>query len=86
MTLEFRKVEKVDVCYAIMARELLHKKDVKSFQEFLLEYLKNKGLENANSYHNWNDIRMTAYNSLFVYCAERGLDSILEKLQKIKYF
>ena len=86
MVLEIRKDEKVDVYCEFLARELLRKKDVKSFQEFLLEYLKEKGFENANSYHNWNDIRMTVYNSLFVYCAERGLDSVLEKLQKIKYF
>ena len=85
MTLEFKKIEKVDINCEYLADELLHKNDVKSFQGFLLEHLKNKGFENANSYHNWNDMRIVAYDALFVYCVEHDLESILEKLQKIKY-
>ena len=70
-----------------MAQKVLNNKYAGCFEMFLLDYMDYcENFENANSYHNWNDMRIVAYDALFVYCVEHDLENVLEKLQKIKYF
>ena len=85
MNLEFRKVKTININLGYMADSLLVNIDnIHSFKEFLLEYL-GRTIKDADGYDNWNDMRMVIYNNLFVYCAERDYDSVLEKLRQIKY-
>ena len=85
MNLELKKVKKININLGYMADSLLVNIDnIHSFKEFLLEYL-GRTIKDADGYDNWNDIRMVIYNNLFVYCAERDYDSVLEKLRQIKY-
>ena len=53
---------------------------------YKIELADNENFENANIYDNWYEIRTSTYNNLFVYCAENGLDAVLEKLKKLKDF
>ena len=85
MNLEFKKVKKININLEYMADSFAENIDrIKSFKEFLLEYL-SRTIKDADGYDNWNDMRMVIYNNLFVYCAERDYDSVLEKLRQIKY-
>lgn len=86
MILEFRKVKNININLEYMADSFAADVDrISSFKEFLLEYLSHK-ISDPDGYDNWNSIRMSVYESLFVYYAERGYDSnILEKLRQIKY-
>ena len=86
MILEFRKVRNININLEYMADSFAANIDrINSFKEFLLEYLSHT-ITNPDGYDNWNSIRTSAYESLFVYYAERGYDSnILQKLLQIKY-
>lgn len=57
-----------------------------SFEMFLLNYLESKDFDYANAYDNWYEIEKIVYNNLFVYCAEKGLNKVLEILKEMKDF
>lgn len=85
MDLEFKKVKKIDINIEHMAYSFAANIDnINSFKKFLLEHISHK-IKDADGYDNWNDIRVVVYNSLYVYCAERDYNNILEKLKQIKY-
>ena len=70
-----------------MTQKLLQNKYTHTFEMFLVDYLDYcENFEDANEYDNWYEIRTSVYNNLFVYCAENGLDDVLEKLKKLKDF
>ena len=87
MKVEFKttKTKYLDLKY--MAQKVLNNKYVSCFEMFLLDYMDYcENFEDANIYDNWYEIRTSVYNNLFVYCAENGLDDVLEKLKKLKDF
>jgi hypothetical protein len=84
-SIALKKVKTININLGYMADSFAAKIDnIHSFKEFLLEYL-GRTIKDADGYDNWNDIRMIIYNDLFVYCAERDYDDVLQKLRQIKY-
>ncbi len=88
MKLVFKTTKTKYIDLEHMANKILNNKyNCGCFEMFLLDYLDYcENFDNANIYDNWYEIRTSVYNNLFVYCAENGLDSILEKLKKLKDF
>lgn len=88
MKVEFKTTKTKYLDLQDMAQKVLNNcKYTTCFEMFLLDYMDyHRNFENANIYDNWYEIRTSVYNNLFVYCAENGLDNVLEKLKKLKDF
>lgn len=88
MKITFKKSFTKDLDLNYMARKLLKNNYYYgTFENFLYDYLKDvKNFEDANWYDNWYEIEVIVYNNLSVYCAENGLDSVLEELKRLRDF
>ena len=88
MKVVFRHEQTKHLDLQYMTQKLLQRKySYHTFECFLYEYLETvENFDDADSYDNWYEIRTSVYNNLFVYCAENGLDNVLEILKKLKDF